>query len=183
MQSVDYIITAKHYCAREGAKTVRERIKKLAEAIRRRNGVIFTHLDEIPRGFAVLAEIDFGQWIGRCGCGGAEFVDADEPVFFCFGCGNRENSGYLRPVFFPDDKAEIERLVLERPVDDVRGMDDLDRAAQARTLVFKQVVDVDGNQKLLALSRSWIPGESVEDLIEQNQAVYAWRASLANGGQ
>ena len=183
MQSVDYIITAKHYCAREGVKTVRERIKKLSDAIRKRNGVAFLHLEEAPRGFAVFAEIDFGQWIARCACGGAEFVDATEPIFFCFGCANRENGGYLRPVIFPGEIAEIERLVLERPVDDVRGMDDLDRAVQARTLVFKQVVDVDGKPKLLALSRSWTPGETVKDLIEQNQAIYAWQASLANGGE
>jgi hypothetical protein len=104
-------------------------------------------------------------------------VDPDEPVFFCFGCGNRENAGYLRPVIFPPARLEIEKLVLERPVDDIRGLDDLDRAPQARPLVFAQVDRGDGNIVTLPLSRSWTPNETVEELMRQNQAVYDWKGA------
>jgi hypothetical protein len=181
MDSVNRIITAKDYATRDGVRTVRERIKKLAHAIRQRSSVVFLHLDEEPRGFAVFAEIDFGQWIGRCACGGCEFVDPGEPIFMCFGCGNRDNAGYLRPVIFPAERAEIERLVLERPVNDVRGLDDLDRAYQARPLVFAQMADAHGSPVNLPLSRSWAPGESVHDLVQQNKAIHAWQASQKTG--
>jgi len=136
-----------------------------------------------PRGFAVEAEIEFGQWVGRCACGEVEMVDPDEPIFFCFGCGNRSNNGYLRPVIFPAERAMIEQLVLQRPVDDARGLDDLDRAYQAKPLLFAEVLEEDGQVVTLPLTRSWTPNESVEDLINQNGAVYAWQESLKAQGR
>jgi hypothetical protein len=175
MTSVDYIITAKHYAQREGAASVFERIQKIARTLSQRGGTIIQIASADPQGFAVLAEIEFGQWIARCECGGAEMVDPDEPIFFCFGCGNRTNRRYLRPVHFPEaaERAEIERLVLERPVDDARGLDDLDRAYQSKTLLY-----VDAGTAILPLSRSWKPGESLDELKRQNQPVYAWRKSM-----
>jgi len=180
MQSVGYIVTAKHYATRDGARTVRERIQRLAIGIRQRNGLINLHVNDDPKGFAVLAEIDFGQWIGHCECGGAEFVDHEEPIFMCFSCGNRNNAGYLRPVIFPAERETIEALVLERPVNDLRGLDDLDRAYQAKPLLFAQMENSDGTSQALPLSRSWTPNESVDELRRQNKAVYAWRASLGD---
>lgn len=177
--SVSRVITAKDYARREGVGSVLARIEKLAAGIKRRGGAQVRLAAGEATGFAVLARIEFGQWLARCDeCGGAEMVDPDEPIYFCFGCGNRANNGRLRPVVFPAaaERAEIERLVLERPVDDRRGLDDLDRAFQAKPLLFAQV-----GEALLPLSRSWEPGESVEELERQNEAVRAWRASLAGG--
>ena len=177
MESLSRIITARDYAARDGVATVRERIKKLAQTIGRNNPALFAHLDAKAQGFAVFAEIDFGQWIARCACGGCEFVDVSEPIFFCFGCGNRENGGFLRPVVFPKNIKKIEALVLERPVDDLRGLDDLDRAHQARALVFAQRSDANGHPVNLPLSRSWAPSETVDDLAQQNMAIQTWQAS------
>jgi hypothetical protein len=171
MESVNYIITAKHYAAREGAANVYERILKLAKKMSQR-GTSLQVAGPDARGFAVFAEIDFGQWLAHCECGGAEMVDPNEPIFFCFGCGNRANDGYLRPVIFPKaaERAKIERLVLERPVDDLRGLDDLDRAYQAKPVLFAQI-----EGELRPLSRSWKPGESLDELKRQNKAVATWR--------
>jgi len=178
MQSVDRIISAKDYAARDGAGSVLERIQKIAANLSQRRGVVLVIAPQ-PRGFAVQAEIEFGQWIARCSCGGAEMVDPDEPIFFCFSCGNRENQQYLRPVHFPKNRAEIEQLVLERPVDDARGLDDLDRAFQARPLLFADVKQPGGQVVSLPLSRSWLPGESLAELRKQNKPVYAWLQNQA----
>jgi hypothetical protein len=179
MDAINYIITAKHYAQREGASSVLERIKKLAAKINQRGGAQIQIKNEV-RGFAVLAEIEFGQWIAHCECDGAEFVDPGEPIFFCFGCGNRSNSGDLRPVIFPQAREEIERLVLERPVNDLRGLDALDRAYQAKPMIMVEVSQTNSDQmgtSLLPLTRSWTPNETVEELREQNKAVWAWRES------
>jgi hypothetical protein len=154
----------------------------MAASISQRSGASIVVSSSEAKGFAVFAQVEFGQWIAKCECGGVEFVDPHEPIFFCFGCANRTNGGALRPVIFPDERAEIERLVLERPVDDLRGLDDLDRAYQAKPIVFAEVTR-DNESFTLPLSRSWTPNESVDELRRQNEAVYAWRAQLENGGE
>lgn len=183
MESVNRIITAKDFARRERAASVTERIKKMAKDISARGGIQVHINGTETRGFAVFAEIDFGRWIARCECGGAEMVDPDEPVFFDFSCANRENNHALRPVIFPEpeERAEIERLVLERPVDDRRGLDDLERAYLAKPILFaqKKVGKGAAGTITVPLSRSWAPGESVDDLREQNKAVDAWRKDLA----
>jgi hypothetical protein len=182
VKSLDYIITAKHYAQREGAKTVLERILNIRERLHKQNGIRLTIVDAgKTSGKEALAEIDFGQWIAKCECGGAEFVDPDEPIFYCFSCGNRANGNRIRPVKFPNAKSReiIERLVLERPVDDLRGMTDLERAHQARPLIYQEVeIEPGGARELLPLSRSWTPDESVAELTRQNVAVTAWLESL-----
>jgi hypothetical protein len=164
MESVSHIITARHYAARVGVGTVLERIQKIARNISGRGGVAIIIPGTDSKGFAVQAEIEFGQWVARCECGGVEMVDPDEPIFFCFSCGNRANQRALRPVHFPQRRAEIEQLVLERPVDDARGLDDLDRAFQAKAILF--------SESGLPLTRSWVPGETLAELRKQNKPVY-----------
>ncbi len=179
--SVNRIITARDYALREGCENVFQRIQKMINTVKARGGPLLFIASPVPSGFSVQAEIEFGQWIAHCSCGGAEMVDPAEPIFYCFGCGNRENGGLLRPVIFPAERETIEQLILERPVDDARGLDDLDRAYQARPVLLVQVEQTDGTSALLPLSRSWLPGESVEEIRRQNEPVYAWRAALADG--
>lgn len=165
---MDKIITAKDYAMREGAKTISQRIKNISKKMEAK-GVLDTPFDDSEVcGKAVDAEINWGQWIARCECGGAEAVDPDEPIFYCFSCGNYENKGKPRPVVFPDKKerAKIEKLVLERPVTVKFGTHRIERATLAEPTAFDLV---DG--KPLPLSRSWIPGETVRDLEKQNNAI------------
>ncbi len=167
MNSVNYIITAKHYAEREGCATVRERILKRREMMHKKNNIALQVLGlDAPSGQVVRARIWQGQWIGDCECGGAEFVDPSEPIFYCFSCANRENKNRVRPVAFPVERVEIERLVLARPVDDRKGLTDLERAGLAKAAV---IVDVDGVE--MPLARSWNPGESVGELIRQNSVL------------
>lgn len=195
IKSVDYIITAKHY-----GGSARDYIRNMQRDIHRRGvPVTIKDLDAEPTGTPVMARIWQGQWIADCECNGACFVDPDEPVFFCFTCGNRANGSKPRPVIFPPEaeRKEIERLLLERPVSDMGGLTDLERAGLAKPVLFVQVME----EQLLAfsdptrgesqqsaslpaaqtlpLTRSWEPGESVEDLRRQQEApIREWHKAL-----
>lgn len=172
IKSVDYIVTAKHY-----GGSARGYIRRMqAQHLRRGVRVNVRDFDGRSRGEPVRARIWQGQWIADCDqCGGAAFVDPDEPVYFCFGCGNRGNGGYLRPVEFPEGREEIERLVLERPVNDSAGLTDLERVGLARPLVAVQKT-IEGVDVTWYLTRSWDPGETVEELHAQQDAALAkWR--------
>lgn len=175
IQSVDRIITAKDYDRAHGSGkgsalawifACRDRIKK-------ERGIFVIIMEGgAPGGTPVQARIWQGQWIADCECGGASFVDPDEPIFFCFSCGNRRAGGNCRAVIFPDKdtRAEIERLLLDRPVDDMAGLTDLERVGLARPLI---VIEGAGG-----LARNWQPGETADDLREQNKPVEAWRKKL-----
>jgi len=179
MESINYIITAKDYCRRDRVASVQERIRKLQRDVQRKKGVtLFFDFDK-PASRPVRARIELGQWIADCECGGAEFVDPQEPIFACMSCGNRADAGRLRPVQFPapEERKEIERLVLERPVDDLRGLDDLERAHMARAVIY--IEQNDG--KHLPLTRSWNPSESIADLRKENEPVERWKRERGKG--
>lgn len=168
MDSLSRIITAKDYSEREGAGgSVRARILNMREKYHKgRNIALTINGIDAAKGDAVRARIWQGQWIADCECGGAEFVEPSEPIFYCFSCGNRANHNYVRPVEFPVEREAIEAAVLARPVDDVRGLTDLERAGLAKPLV---IVDAGGNQ--FPLTRSWNPDESLGELLEQNKVL------------
>ncbi len=167
MASVDFIITALHYAEREGCGSVRERILKRRESLHKRQNIALTITGlDAPGGVAVRARIWQGQWIGDCECGGAEFVAPTEPIFYCFSCGNRENKNRVRPVQFPADYVEIETAVLARPVHDLKGLTELERAGLAQPAV---VVLADGAE--FPLVRAWNYDESLDELVTQNQVL------------
>lgn len=164
MKNIDYIITAEHYSKREGAGgSVKARILKMRDKHYRKGVVIDIKNLDNPIGAPVRARVEQGAWIADCECGGAEFVSPSEPIFFCWGCANRANKTSVRPVEFPKDTDAIERLLLERPVNDIRGLTDLERVGMALPLAF---AEIDG--KKLGLSRNWNPDETIADLKKQN---------------
>lgn len=168
MNSVDYIITAKHYSEREGCGgSVRARILKKREMMHKKQNIALQVLGmDAPSGAPVMARIWQGQWIADCGCGGAEFVEPTEPIFYCFSCGSRENNHRVRGVIFPENYREIEAAVLARPVNDAKGLTDLERAGLAKAGV---VAVVDGVE--YPLVRAWSPEETLEDLLAQNRVL------------
>jgi hypothetical protein len=172
---MEKIWTAKDYARmRHGVQTVRERIRALQALFKQRHGLNITirDLDGEPSGAPVLARIWQGAWIADCECGGAEFVDYDEPIFFCFCCGNRANANRPRPVIFPEEREAIEQKILERPVDTSFGLDELQQAEAARPKLH-----VDGKP----LTRSWRPGETLEDLAQQQDEAIAKAKGEENG--
>jgi hypothetical protein len=168
MDEVKEIITARHYSQREGAGgSVKARILKMREKYHKQKSIALqVNGIDAPKGDVVLARIWQGQWIADCECGGAEFVEPTEPLFYCFSCANRSNGYFVRPVEFPKNYTEIEQVVLARPVNDDRGLTMLERAGLSKPSV---VVEADGAQ--FPLTRSWRPDETMEELLEQNKVL------------
>lgn len=168
MDCINTIIRMRDCSLKHGADgSARGFIRKWRENLHKSGQRIdIKDLNGDPQGQAVQAYIHQGAWIAACECGGHEYVDPDEPVFFCWSCLNRMNSSYLRPVEFPADWQAIEFLILQRPVNDLRGTTDLDRATGATPRV---VVLTDEGE--FPLVRSWKPGESIDELVRQNSAL------------
>jgi hypothetical protein len=101
--------TAKDQAIQEGHKTVKDRIH--AWSVRSRH----LFVDDRTAGNPVYARIDWGRWIADCECGGAEYVDPDEPLFFCMSCGNKVSNGRARKVEFPKDRSKIETETMKQP--------------------------------------------------------------------
>ena len=100
--------------------------------------------DWTPTGEPVVAFVNAGRWCGRCECGGAEYLNVHEPVFWCCSCFNIANDHRPRPVEFPDE-------------------DTRDRVAAV--LLHRQGPVLPGGPS----PRNWHPHhETVEDLVRQN---------------
>lgn len=171
MKSVNRIISMKDYSERFSAGgTAKGFILRWREKQHREKGfAIPVYGIDKPQGTPVQARIWQGQWIAECDvCGGCEFISPDEPLFFCFGCTNRINGHYVRPVIVPANYKQIEAEVLKRPVDDAMGTTDLERAGLARA----QVIVVLDNGIELPLTRSWNPSETIDDLKNQNSLLH-----------
>lgn len=155
MSLASKMITARSVVGRLGYATHLAWIQTMSHQQRHRLDTPFTGR---VSGQPVLARIDFGRWIADCECGGAEYVDLDERVFYCFSCGNRAHGGNARPVTFPpeEDIVEIEKLLMDRPIEEGKGGNDIEKALLGQPLVGE-------------LSRSWDPDESIQDLIDQNK--------------
>lgn len=189
--SLDRIISAKDYGG--GARAYIRRWQK--EKHRQGITVLIRDLDGPGVGEPLPAVIWQGQWIVRTDCcNSASFVDPDEPIFICFSCANRTNNNRPRPVLFPPEaeRKQIEQLLLERPVNDVAGLTDMERAGLAQPLLYVEREEIEtaelfngmvaGPSRMVKrtypLVRSW-EGESVEQLrAEQEPTIHAWRKKL-----
>ena len=160
------IINAKDYMKREHVKSMKERINKICTAMMKRGVLETPFVDCEPIGKPVYAEVNFGQWVARCQCGGAETIDPDEPIFYCFSCGNFDNHGKPRMVIFPSKKEikDIETVLLKRPVIIKGGTHVIERTVNAEPVI----IDDKG-----VLSRSWLPGETAKDLRKENESIKA----------
>lgn len=176
----NYIVTAKHYAKSEGVQTVKERILKLRETFSKQGRDITIEDIGSVSGPPVYARVEQGAWIADCECKGAQFVDPDEPIYFCFNCGNKANDHKLRPVIFPsqEEQKNIEALLLERPVIETRGINDLEEAYAAEPLVVVEVKDKDGITTVRGLARNWNPDETVDDLKKQNKLIDLWKKKV-----
>lgn len=193
--SVNRIISAKDYGG--GAKAYIRNWQR--EKMKIGVPVLIRDIDKPATGKPLPAVIWQGQWIVRTDCcNSASFVDPDEPMFVCFSCANRANDNRPRPVQFPPEaeRKEIERLLLERPVEDTAGLTDMERAGLARPLLYVEVEELENEtggpagfmdmqsmqprtvKRTFPLVRSW-EGESLEALhAEQDVAIKNWRKKL-----
>lgn len=89
----------------------------------------------------ILAYVNHGRWIAECpDCAGAQLVSELERRFWCLNCGNAAVNFAWRHVRMPQKRTAIEAELVIRPA--------------AR------------NER--AITRNWLPGETVEDLQREN---------------
>ena len=98
-----HIVTGKDIAKRDGVPSFRLWLRAQSVTWRRR---LVNQVDE--NAAPVVARIDRERLIAECDvCHGAEYVDPDDPVFFCISCGNAAVGGKLRRVIIPADVQEV----------------------------------------------------------------------------
>lgn len=144
--------------ARElGFKSYREFVTKFAARMN------YTIEEGIADDMPLNAFVTGGRWVAQCECGDCYYVSPTDPLGFCYGgCGNAVQGGKLRPIVFPDNRAEIEAALLERELNCVQtAFDRLGTQHALHPNLFQPV----------GAPRNW-DGETVEELrTEQEQAV------------
>lgn len=82
----------------------------------------------------IMARVNHNRWIADCpDCNGAEFVFLDELHFWCANCQNASVGHKWRRVKLPENRADIEAILLARPLPDNRNWsvdDDLNAMRQ-----------------------------------------------------
>ena len=66
-------------------------------------------------GKPLYAYVNHGRWIVKCECGGAEKA-WEEGYFMCMSCFNSANRHKYRLSVFPEDRKQIEELLIDRPL-------------------------------------------------------------------
>ena len=89
----------------------------------------------------IVAYVNHGRWVAECpDCAGAQLVSETERRFWCLNCGNAAVNFAWRHVRMPQKRTAIEAELVIRP------------AARSER----------------AITRNWLPGETVEDLQREN---------------
>jgi hypothetical protein len=151
---MDKILDGNDFARLQGFSDLRDFLRKKKYA-----GYDTPYQDVAPEGKPVTAFVSFGFWIAQCECNGAEYVAEGQP-FYCHSCGNADNGGKPRLVIFPHDKAQIEKLLLSRPVINGNGRNIFERVQRQRALVQTEYG---------WLTRTWLPSETTKDLAAQNK--------------
>lgn len=152
---MDYIVSAKHICDRDRAPNLKAWNYLVARRLR---GLRTPYTGQVS-GLGVTAIIENGRWIAGCiapNCNGYEYVRPDEPIFYCFSCGNAANDGHARPVVFPENWQDIEAALLVRPI----MLPPLDTELNA--LINARAINPN-------VSRWWAPPTTLDDLLNQNR--------------
>jgi hypothetical protein len=148
------IVTGKDMATAKGEKSYIDWMLKQSAERYHKGMIRYPFTGKVAVRKSVKARVDFGRWIADCpDCNGAEYVNPGDP-FYCLSCGNVTLEGFGREVIFPKDMEQIGAELMNRPVNDLVGANDIDRALKAKSIYP-------------GLSRSWNPGETVTDLKKQ----------------
>lgn len=89
----------------------------------------------------IMAQVNHGRWVIPCpACNAAQMCSRQYPYYLCDNCGSPDNNGQWRHVVYPDERDEIEAVLLDRVA----------------------------LHPELAPTRNWTPGETVDDLRREN---------------
>lgn len=90
----------------------------------------------------VVARADWGQWIGDCpDCRASAFLlgPGPEEPYLCASCFNGTVGYRYRRCVWPRDLAEIDAVLLERPIAETRGWDP--RAGETLAVLLRENVE------------------------------------------
>lgn len=103
---------------RFGARELRDHAARSPSSV----GDLTMPIEAVDLSVVAVAEVYQGRWLARCPfayagekCGGAEYVNMTEPLFFCCECRNAAVRAHVIRVQVPADRADIEATLLERP--------------------------------------------------------------------
>jgi hypothetical protein len=105
-----------------------------------RLGISVAPLTAVAEDAPVAAEINVldgvPRWIVSCpSCQyGASYVWLEEPFMFCVNCGNEAVGHRWRPVVVPKERAQIERLLMQRTDPNTRNWKPGETLADVRAL-------------------------------------------------
>lgn len=152
---MDRLITAKDIARRDSMISVGAWIRAASGRNAQLRRIPVAWDGRTINGDPVQAFINTGRVLAQCPiCGRHEYVDPDEPVFYCTTCGNG-GSVAARPVIFPADWSRIEAALLVREIEPGFGRNDIERVM---------------NAKPLGLPREWRPGTTADELEQENNA-------------
>jgi len=78
------------------------------------NGELEEPNDKVNVSGEIKARINRSKWIVECSCASAIIIDLSFPYFMCCECGNLENEGKWLRIVLPEDREEIEAVLLKR---------------------------------------------------------------------
>ena len=117
---------------------------------------------------AVLkARVDDGRWLVDCpNCNSALVISETLPKFVCAECGSPDSDGRYRKVIYPENREEIERLLLLRPAGMGRGFVEGSDISVGGPRFFSE-----DDVKHIVADRVFrlMPGQTVEDLKIENE--------------
>lgn len=116
---------------------------------------------------AVLtARVDDGRWIVDCpNCNSALCISSLRQMFICAECGSPDMDGRYRLVVYPEDREEIERLLLLRPAGMGRGFSEGGMPTGGPRFHSAEDVNYVRGDTIYRL----IPGQTIEELRAENQ--------------
>jgi ribosomal protein L37AE/L43A len=120
---MDKIICARDLAERDNLPNVRSwlamRSRAMVTAHAYKNAWDGNRMSDAPQ---VQAFVNHNRWLARCPfCNAVEYVDDQSRVFFCTRCGNND-TGMALVVIFPENLAEIETILRQKPVELGQGL-------------------------------------------------------------
>lgn len=111
-----------HWADRSGGRSLLEHAQQSPSSV----GDLTPPAAGVALGVNLAARVNGGRWIADCptdGCCGAEFVNLDDPLFFCCECRNAEVAHQPIPITVPAvaTRKQIEAYLGARPAPATRN--------------------------------------------------------------
>jgi hypothetical protein len=93
------------------------------------------------------AHVSVSRWVFDCPCGSAGLASHEWGVGICVDC------GVIHPVSFPDDRAEVEAVLLDRPVQNRHYFPARETATRRGFARGERLADITGENEIRGVRR------------------------------